>query len=44
MTKSKHSPRKTARSVRMPATKFPKIQKRLKSAKFPGKIEFRKPS
>ncbi len=43
MTKGKHSPRKTARSVRMPATKFAKIQKRLKSAKFPGKMEFRKP-
>ena len=29
MTKGKHSGRKTNRIVRMPATKFPKFQKKL---------------
>ena len=33
MTKGKHSSRKTNRIVRMPATKFPKLQKRLIKAR-----------
>jgi hypothetical protein len=43
MTKNKHSPRKTARLVRTPATKFPKLQKRLKTGKIPVKMKFRNP-
>jgi hypothetical protein len=35
MTKGKHSSRKTNRIVRMPATKFPKLQKRLIKARIP---------
>ncbi len=43
MTKNKHFPRKTAAVVRLPATKFPKLQKRLKSGQLPVKMKFRKP-
>jgi hypothetical protein len=43
MTKNKHFPRKTAPVVRLPATKFPKLQKRLKTGKLPVKMKFRKP-
>ncbi len=43
MTKNKHSPRKTAPVVRLPATKFPKLQKRLKTGQLPVKMKFRKP-
>jgi hypothetical protein len=42
-TKTSIFPRKTAPVVRLPATKFPKLQKRLKIGKIPVKMKFRKP-
>jgi hypothetical protein len=36
--------RKTKRIVRMPATKFPKLQKKLRTPRLPGKLKGKKPS
>jgi hypothetical protein len=33
MTKNKHCSRKTNRTVRLPATKFPKLRKRLEQSR-----------
>jgi hypothetical protein len=39
MTKNKHCGRKTAQIVRLPATKSPRLQKKLKIAKLPSKMK-----
>jgi hypothetical protein len=42
MTKNSHSSRKSGKTARMPATKFPKLQKKLKTLKIPGTMKGKK--